>query len=81
MYLVSGTRPDSVYTFTHFAQFNSSPAITHLTAAKPELRHPQGVKDKHLLYPWNNQLKMTTYTDSFHHNCLDRRRTVSGYIF
>ena len=33
MYLVTGTRPDLVYTITHLSQFNSSPSTMHLTAA------------------------------------------------
>jgi hypothetical protein len=34
MYLVTGTRPDLAYTITHLLQFNASPSITHITAAK-----------------------------------------------
>jgi hypothetical protein len=81
MYLVTGTRPDLAYTITHLSQFNSSPSITHLTAAKRVLRYLQGTKDKHLVFPWNNQLKMTAYTDASYGNCLDTRRSFSGYIF
>jgi hypothetical protein len=81
MYLVTGTRPDLAYTITHLSQFNSSPSITHLTAAKRVLRYLQGMKDRHLFYPWNNQLKMTAYTDASYGNCLDTRRSFSGYIF
>jgi len=81
MYLVTGTRPDLVYIITHLSQFNSSPSITHLTAAKRVLRYLQGMKDRHLFYPCNNQLKMTAYTDASYGNCLDTRRSFSGYIF
>ena len=45
MYLVTGTRPDLAYTITHLSQFNSSPSITHHTAAKRVLRYLQGTKD------------------------------------
>ena len=34
IYSVTGTRPDLAYTITHLSQFNLSPSITHLTAAK-----------------------------------------------
>jgi len=37
IYLVTGTRPDLAYTITHLSQFNSSPLVTHLTAAKQVL--------------------------------------------
>jgi len=81
MYLVTGTRPDLAYPITHLSQFNSSPSITHLTAAKGVLRYLQGTKDRHRFYPWNNELKMTAYTDASYGNCLDTRRSFSGYIF
>jgi len=81
MYLVTGTRPDLAYTITHLSQFNSSPSAKHLVAAKRVLRYLQGTKDKHLFYPLNNQLKMTAYTDASYGNCLDTRRSFSGYIF
>jgi hypothetical protein len=81
MYLVTGTRPDLAYTITHLSQFNSSPLIMHLTAAKRVLRYLQGTNDRHLFYPWNIQLKMTAYSDASYGNCLDTRRSFSGYIF
>ena len=34
MYLGTGTRPDPAYTITDVSQLNSSPSITHVTAAK-----------------------------------------------
>jgi hypothetical protein len=81
MYLVTGTRPDLAYTITHFSQFHSSPSITHLTAAKRVLRYLQGTKDRPVVYPWNNQLNIVAYTDASYGNCLDTRRSFSGYIF
>jgi len=81
MYSVTGTRPDLSYTITLLSQFNSSPSTKHLTAAKRVLRYLQGTKHRHLFYPWNNQLKMTAYTDASYGNCLDTRRSFCGYIF
>jgi len=72
-YLVTGTRPDLAYTITHLSQFNSCPSTKHLASPKRVLRYLQGTKDRHLLYPWNNQLKMTAYTDASYGNCLDTR--------
>jgi len=34
-----------------------------------------------LYYPWNNPLKMTACRDASYGNCLDTRRSFSGYIF
>jgi len=81
MYLVTGTRPDLAYTITHLSQFIASPSITHITEAKRVLRYLQGMKGQHLCYPWNNQLKMTAFTDASYGNCLDSRRSFSEYIF
>jgi hypothetical protein len=64
MYVVTGTRPDLAYTITQLWQFNASPSITHLNAAKRVLRYLQGTKDKHLLYAGNNHLKMTVYMEA-----------------
>jgi len=80
MYLVTGTRPDVSYTITHLSQFNSSPSTKHQTAAKLVLRYLQGTKNRHLFHRWNNLLKMTAYTDASYSNCLDTRRSFSGYI-
>jgi len=41
LYLVTGTRPDLAYTITHLSQFNSSPSVTHITAAKQVLQYLQ----------------------------------------
>ena len=73
MYLVTATRPDLSYTITHLSQFNSSLSTKHLTAAKQVLRYLHGTKDRHLFYAWNNQLKMTAYTDASYGKCLDTR--------
>jgi len=81
MMLFTETRPDLAYTITHLSQFNSSPLVTHLTTAELVLRYLQGTKDRHLVYTWNTQLKMTAYMDASYCNCSDPRRSFSGYIF
>jgi len=81
MYVVTGTRPDLAYTITHLSQFNSSPTIKHLMAAKRVLRYLQGTKDRDLFFPWNNQLKMTAYMDASYGNCLDTWWRFSRHIF
>jgi len=77
MYLVTGTSPDQTYTITHLSQFNSSLSTKHLTAASRVLRYLQRMKDRHLFYPSNNQLKMTACMDASYGNCLDMRRSFS----
>jgi len=38
------------------------------------------MKDRHFVYPWNNQLKMNAYTNASYSNCLDTGRSFLGYI-
>ena len=45
------------------------------------LRYLQGPKNRSLFYPWNNIFKLTAYTDASYGNCLDTRRSFSGYVF
>ena len=81
MYLVTATRPDLAYTITHLSQFNSNPSKEHFTAAKRVLRYIKGTKDQQLLYPWDTPLQLSGYVDASFGNCLDTRRSFSGYIF
>jgi hypothetical protein len=81
MYLVTATRPDLAYTITHLSQFNSDPTISHLKAAKRVLRYLQGTKDFKLVYPWKSNMELSGYADSSYGNCLDTRRSFSGYVF
>ena len=81
MYLVTGTRPDLVYPTTHHSQYNSSLSVKHLPTAKRVLRYLQGTQDRHLFYPWNDQLKMTAYMDASYGNSFDMRTSFSGYLF
>lgn len=81
MYLVSGTRPDLAYTITHLSQFNTDPSVTHLNAAKRVLRYLKGTRELKLLYKFNTPLVLNGYCDASYANCLDTRRSFSGYIF
>ncbi|KAI0992679.1 hypothetical protein K3495_g15506, partial [Podosphaera aphanis] len=81
MYLVSGTRPDLAYTITHLSQFNSDPSQSHFNAAKRVLRYLKGTKNLMLHYKFNSPLNLNGFCDASYGNCLDTRRSFSGYIF
>ena len=81
MYLVSGTRPDLAYTITHLSQFGSDPTKTHLSAAKRVLRYLKGTRDLKLTYELHTPLILNGYCDASYGNCLETRRSFSGYIF
>lgn len=81
MYLVTGTRPDLVFTVTFLSQFNSDPSTSHLNAAKRVLRYIKGTREKKLLYAYGSPLALAGFADASYANCLDTRRSFSGYIF
>lgn len=81
MYLVSGTRPDLAYTITHLSQFNSDPTQLHLNAAKRILRYLKGTKNLKLHYKFDSPLVLNGFCDASYGNCLDTRRSFSGYVF
>lgn len=81
MYLVSGTRPDLAYTITHLSQFNSDPTQAHLNTAKRVLRYLKGTRNLKLHYKFDSPLVLNGFCDASYGNCLDTRRSFSGYIF
>lgn len=81
MYLLTATRPDLAFTITFLSQFNNCANSTHLNAVKRVLRYLKGTQDFKLLYPWGQPLCLTGFTDASYGNCLDSRRSYSGFVF
>ena len=81
MYLVTGTRPDLAYTITHLSQFNSDPSKAHMSAAKRVFRYLKGTRDHHLFFRYDSPLSLSGFCDASYGNCLDTRRSFSGYVF
>ena len=81
MYLVSATRPDLVYTISHLSQFCSNPSKSHLGAAKRVLRYLKGTVDRKLIYKFGAPLTLNGFCDASYGNCIDTRRSFSGYVF
>lgn len=81
MYLVSGTRPDLAYTISHLSQFCSNPSKSHLGAAKRVLRYLKGTIDRKLIYKFGAPLTLSGFCDASYGNCIDTRRSFSGYVF
>ena len=81
MYLVTATRPDLAFTITFLSQFNSAPTTTHLKAAHRTLKYLKGTRDFKLVYHWDQPLALTGYCDASYGNCLDTRRSFTGYLF
>lgn len=81
MYLVTGTRPDLAYASTHLSQYSSNPSASHFSAVKRLLRYVKGTKITKLFYPYEQPLVLNAFCDASHGNCLDTRRSFSGYLF
>ena len=80
MYAVSATRPDLCYSVTYLSQFNHSPTIQHIQAAKRALRYLNGTKNLGLFYPSNTMLELKAFSDSDYANCPITRKSISGNI-
>ena len=79
MYAQVCTRPDIAFAVGTLGQ--SNPGIDHWKAAKKVIRYLQGTKDYELMYRRTSNLKVVGYSDSDIANCVDSRKSTSGYIF
>jgi hypothetical protein len=81
MYLVTCTHPDLAFSVSFLSQFSVHPVQRHYTALKRVFRYLQGTHQLKLVYPRNGKLELTGYSDASYANCLDTRRSYSGYTF
>ncbi|GAB1867410.1 Reverse transcriptase Ty1/copia-type domain-containing protein [Camponotus japonicus] len=80
MYLAICTRPDIAYAVSYLSQYNSCFNKTHWVAAKRILRYLKGTSDLGLHFRKDsNSLK--GYCDADWGNCLEDRRSYTGYVF
>jgi transposase InsO family protein len=80
MYAVSATRPDLCFAVSFLSQFNHSPTIQHMQAAKRVLRYLNGTKTLGLYYPYGQSLDLVTFSDADYANCPTTRKSISGNI-
>lgn len=81
MYTMIGTRPDLAYTICLVSRFMSKPGSMHWEAVKWVLRYLRGSKDLCLLFTKDKEFRVTGYYDSDYAADLDKRRSISGYVF
>jgi hypothetical protein len=81
MYLAVGTRPDIAYSVVVLSQFLSDYDLSHWQAAKRVVRYLLGSRDLRLHLGGPRATKLLGYTDADYGNCLNTRRSVSGYCF
>ncbi|KMQ88472.1 retrovirus-related gag-pol polyprotein [Lasius niger] len=80
MYLSVCTRPDIAYTVSYLGQFNCCYNETHWKSAKRVLRYLKGTSKVGLCFKRADK-DLIGYADADWANCLDDRRSYTGYVF
>ncbi|RVW87729.1 Retrovirus-related Pol polyprotein from transposon TNT 1-94 [Vitis vinifera] len=60
---------------------SSNPGLDRWRVAKKVMRYLQGTKDYKLMYRRTSNLEVVGYSDSDFDDCVDSRKSTSGYIF
>ena len=81
LYAQTCTRPDISFAVAMLGRYQSNPGMEHWKAAKKVMRYLQGTKDYMLTYRRSDQLEVTGYSDADFANCLDSRKSTSGFVF
>ncbi|XP_073120250.1 secreted RxLR effector protein 161-like [Henckelia pumila] len=83
MYMMVSTRPDITYGVGLVSRFMGKPSREHWRAVQWLLRYLKGTKKLKLKYSksTSNTCEVTGYCDSDYAADLDKRRSISGYVF
>ena len=81
MYLITCTCPNLAFCISYLSQFSSRPLDIHHTAVKRVFHYISGTRSYVLIYPRSGSIKLEGFSDAFFANCLDTRRSHTGYIF
>lgn len=83
MYSMIGARPNITYAISLISRFMSNPCKKHLYATKWLLKYLKGSIDYGQFYTTNatNQFMVKVFYDSDFVANLDKRRSLTGYVF
>jgi len=81
MYAMVCTRPDLAYPLSVVSRFMSNPGREHWKAVKRIFRYLKGTQEIGLMYGADQVCDMAGYTDSDFAGDIDKRRSLSGYVF
>ncbi|XP_038895984.1 secreted RxLR effector protein 161-like [Benincasa hispida] len=83
MYLMVSTRLDIAYATSLVSRYMANPGKRHWEATKWIMRYLKGTTSAKLMYQQlpNREPKLIGYVDSDYAGDLDKRRSLSGYIF
>ncbi|MCH81055.1 retrovirus-related Pol polyprotein from transposon TNT 1-94 [Trifolium medium] len=80
LYLTT-TRPDISFATQQLSQFLCKPIIAHYESACRVIRYLKGTPGRGLFFPRASSLQLLGFADADWVNCLDTRRSTSGYCF
>ena len=83
VYAMVGTRPDIAFAVSQCSRFFSNPGKLHMKAARHIVRYLKGTTNIGLTFGKNTgpePLKPYAYCDSDWAQCLDTRKSTSGYV-
>lgn len=81
MYAMVGSRPDLAYGVGLVSRYMSRPGELHWEAIKWLLRYIKGASKVCLTYTKGKEFAIEGFSDSDYAADLDRRRSISGYVF
>ena len=82
LYLALKTRPDIAFAVQYYARYCSNPGILHFKAVDNIFAYLNKYPDLGITYRGinNHNLLLKAYSDSDWGNCIDSRRSTTGYI-
>ncbi|GAU41434.1 hypothetical protein TSUD_98300 [Trifolium subterraneum] len=78
---LTNTRPDIAYSTQQLSQFLHNPTITHYKTACRVVRYLKLNPGRRLMFHRNSDIQIIGYSDADWAECLDTRRSTSGYCF
>jgi len=73
------TQPDISFAVQQVSQFLQAPRQSHLAVVRRILRYLKGTSGRGLIFPADNSLQLTGYSDADWAGCMDTRRSVTGW--
>src|SRR5690606_1419300 len=81
MYAMIGSRPDLAHAVGVVSRFMSKPGMDHWLAIKWILKYLRGESKTSLTFVKSSVCSIEGFSDSDYSADLDRRRSVTGYVF
>ncbi|XP_050431424.1 uncharacterized protein LOC126842616 [Adelges cooleyi] len=81
LFLSTVTRPDAAYAVSYVGRFLSEPKQVHWSMVKPNLRYLKRTNNYGLCLDSTKQLCMEIFSDAEFANCVQTKRSTSGYVF